>query len=362
MDKLNIVLFTIDAMRPDYLGCYGGNVSSPNIDALAKNGVIFENAFTHSPYTPFAFPAIFTGRYTREVLGSTGKLSSRYPLLAEFFRSHGLRTIGISSNHFLLRGFGYDRGFEIYYDINDFTLPQNRLSENLSEKFYLILSRIFGAFFRLFSYNAYPSAKQVTQKVIIELSRVHTPFFLWVHFMDTHGPYKLKEKPNLIAKFRSEYLWYKATRHPADVSEREIETLKKSYINCVKFVDDSIGTIIDFIKRAGFYENTVFIITADHGEEFSEHGGFSHNPQKLYEELIRIPLIISGESLKPKRIKEPVTNLDLFPTLIGLAGSKSHFDFVGENLADVIYNGNPLTRKEIIIEGCLLYTSPSPRD
>jgi len=286
----NILLIVIDALRPDHLGCYGyQRETSPEIDKIAENGVRFDKVISQSSWTKPAMASLLTATYP-EVHGIKkieDGLGNHDTFLPVILRKFGYTTGCIQTNPFLGSESGFDYGFDYYV-----TLFNN-------------------------APGVYKPQVQETIKVVSDmLDRFgNDPFFLYLHLLDTHNPYS---PPESFQKFGNE---------EPDLFDAEI-----------RFVDHHIGLIRNYLARKKIEEKTILILTADHGEEFEEHGG-NYHAKHLYEEVLRVPLIISSPTIILSGLSIPaqVRSIDIVPTileLLGLPPVKSH---QGDSLNPLLY-------------------------
>lgn len=333
----NCILITIDSLRVDHLGCYGYKQKiSPNIDMLAKNGIFFTNAYANGPCTPVSFPAILSSTYPM-MYGGYKYFSKKRKSIAELLNDNGIHTIGIHSNPYLSKKLGYNRGYNIFYDGLE--------SSTIQKLSYFVLSKLF-----------FPVA---TASRLTSLAKKHIEnvlnkrFFIWIHYMDVHLPYsyhdifrnliyyvKIRNLNNLVfakikeAKKQSKYV---------KLNNLNINELIELYDEGIKYIDKIIGEFIDWLDRRNILEETLIIITSDHGEEFMEHGGLCHL-LKLYDELLHIPLIIYNPCLTRKNKNFIVDQLDIAPTIAESLGLKKHKTWLGRSLLKNIKD------KEVISE------------
>ncbi|HRI69975.1 MAG TPA: sulfatase-like hydrolase/transferase [Polyangium sp.] len=257
----DIVLITVDALRADHLSAYGyGKKLSPNLDALAAEGVVFDHAYTPTPHTSYAITSLMTGKYIRPlVLQGLGGDSETW---AGQLRRYGYKTAAfyppavffIDAERFAgLR----DRGLDFEYRKVEFASASLR-------------------------------AKQVQS--YLEATKSDARMFLWVHLFEPHEPYEAHE----------EYPF----------GERDIDR----YDAEIAAADAGIGEIVTNVRK--LRPNAIVIVSADHGEEFQEHGGRYHGTT-VYEEQVRVPLVVHAPGLlAPRRVAAPVTIIDLFPTVL----------------------------------------------
>lgn len=313
----NVILLTIDVLRRDALGCYGNETGlTPFIDSLQDKYVKFNRAQATGPYTQASFPGILTSSHYLEY-GAPGKLSPKRTLVTEPLKQAGIVTAGFHSNAYLSGYLGWNRAWDMFYD---------SMEEEVDPKM------------------PYVRGDAMNQKAIKWLTS-HVgrpepdPFFLWLHYMDIHEPYVPERKyvdmvdPDLSLGTDEMFDLFRSVLHKRDVSEGgAVSLLKKLYDAHVRETDEYVGQFFDSLERLGLLSNTVIIITADHGEEFSEHGGLSHD-DKMYRELIDVPLLIyCPEREKGEECDLLVSTIDIPPTIMHIFGLEPHRAFEGRSL------------------------------
>ena len=262
-DGAHVLLITIDALRADHLGAYGyARPTSPGLDALAKQATLFERTYAQAPHSSYSLSSLQTSEYLHEIVELGRPLPS--DTLATVFKAHGYHTAA-----FFTDGIFHTEGTK---------LAQYR-------------DTAFG--FDLFDHTNRESEDQ-TDRVLAEADRIKSlgepPSFLWVHYFDVHEPYQ-------ETKFGSGDM----ERYDSEIVHTDREVMR---------------LLAELEKR--FDRELIVAITADHGEEFREHGGVYHG-STLYDEQVRVPLIIKAAALKPARLAQPVEVIDVAPTLLGLA-------------------------------------------
>jgi arylsulfatase A-like enzyme/Flp pilus assembly protein TadD len=298
---LNLVLITIDTLRADHVGCYGyKQIKTPNIDGLASDGVRFERAFTPVPVTLPSHSAMLTGTYPM-LSGmhdfSGNKLSPQQPTLAAVLKQAGYATGAVIGAAVLDSRFGLNQGFDFYYDHFDFS----RLDEsNLDEM-------------------------ERPGNVVADLAldwlgkNSQKKFFLWMHLYDPHYPYR-----------------------PPEPYSREYAS--QPYDGEIAFADEQVGRLLRFLKEKGLYQNTMIVLTGDHGESLGEHGEKTHG-FFIYNATMHVPLIIRlpGQSAgqttvqtKTHTAPDPVSTVDLMPTMLSAAGIEVPAQVQGTNLLPVL--------------------------
>lgn len=263
-----VVLITVDTLRPDRLGFEGhGRATSPALDRLASEGVRFERAYSQSGWTLPSIATILTGRYPGEH-GATDvdrRMRRDLPTLAGILAESGYDTRAFVSHVFLGAKYGLAEGFGLYDDsVLDVGHPHN-----------------------------VTTAKTLTDRALESLESIESPFFLWVHYFDPHF------------KYLRHAAWASFGRRPIDRYDGEIA-----------HTDRQIGRLLAGLRERGLYERSVVVLTADHGEEFGEHGGEYH--YGLHEVDVRVPLVIRAPGLVPGAERRVAQQIDLMPTVLSL--------------------------------------------
>jgi arylsulfatase len=338
----NVLLVVCDALRGDHVGppADGAGPSlTPNLDALAADGVRFTAAVSQGFRTPISMPSLFTGKYAgrlqwfrmpspfalrREV---TGVLLGKEATLPETLARHGYRTAGIHSNPLLSRLFGYDRGFEFFDD--DLFLAGTALPRALKRWAYRLP--------QLFRVASHLSAARTTDKAARWLRGEPSPFFLWTHYMDTHGPYRSQASIRYLTRLRAHLLYQKAVSRPQAVTEDERRRLHGWYRAQVRYADTHVGRLLEFLQGQGRLDDTVVVVTADHGEEFGEHGHYSHH-STLYQTLLHVPLIVKLPRGRHRGtvVDRPVALVQVMATVLDAVGLPSPPGLDGPSLLPLL--------------------------
>ena len=342
---MNLVLVTIDCLRADHLSCLGYfKKTTPNLDYLASGGALFRQAISVAPGTPFSFLAAFTSTYPL-MYGGQLYVTNQRTALAQLLKEHGYHTAAFHSNPWLSSHFGYHHGFDTFDDGMEKgqykSLPGKgkglvRSILGTSSKLYKALASVYRS---VIFVNPYVEAEALTRKAISWLRGNPNNSFLWMHYMDVHQPYLPRRRIiSLFERHRLVRLNQKAQegRHkPGNLSPEEVNELVDLYDAEVSYTDEAIGRLLHMLKRSKILDSTFVIITADHGQEFMEHGHYAHGLH-LYDELIRVPLIITGPGLRGQVIGQQVSLLDLAPTILDLLKIKKPEAFLGNSLLSLM--------------------------
>ncbi len=344
-DKPNIILIISDALRSDHLGCYGySRNTSPNIDHIAREGIIFNRAYAQGNFTLASTTTLFTSLYptSHNVFSKKEVVPKESKTLIENLKAAGYRTAGFSKNPFFWGNFGLRRGFDRFY------FGQNNFIWKLWPS---VISNILR---RLFM----PTDENLTRQAIswIKSNKSHK-FFVYLHYMATHAPYRIpKTYEEIYAKEQiSGRIDYPC--NDVEINPAQKRNLLDRYDGTIRFVDDQIGKLVDLLQSLDLKEDTLLIIAADHGEEFGEHGDWMHG-HTLYQETIKIPLIIWYPKIRrsQKRSNELAGLVDIKPTILNIVGIKQSEIYQGKDLISQITKEDSLyqqkgSREEIFSEG-----------
>lgn len=307
-NRPNVVVYLIDALRADRLGCYGyDRPVSPRIDDFARDAVLFERAQAQTSWTRASVASIFTGLMAQvhSANGDDDALSPEVKTIAEFLKAAGYKTVGISTNGNAGPGVGFGQGFDKFKNLG----PVRSEECNVEASKWL-------------------DRRDET-----------APFFMWVHTVDPHAPYMPPD--DLRAVFAPDVVDENAghvdrveglTRDPRRVTPQLIADLRALYDAEIAANDRTFGALIDDLQTRGLYDDALIILVADHGEEFFDHGGWTHG-KTLFGEQLDIPMIIKypGEG-GGRRINEIVQHVDLLPTILRELGLAAPEGIQGRSL------------------------------
>lgn len=299
----NVVILLVDTLRADHLGCYGADPSpSPTLDRLAAEGLLFAEMIAPAPYTMPSVATLFTGLHPRSHGAWQGKaLSGSLDTLAELAGRAGVTTVGISASPLVTRGVNFAQGFETFVE-----LERDQRTKSLAD------------------------AAAVNSTFLGWLAEHHGLRFLaYLHYMEPHDPYTppadlrpsaADRMPPALAAGQVDAVAKKINKQGAPLlATPVVEHLRSLYEGEIRSWDRELAGLLDGLAALGLRESTVIVMTADHGEEFQEHGRLKHGLH-LYEEQIRVPLVIAGPAIRRARIVEQAQGIDLFPTVATLLG------------------------------------------
>jgi arylsulfatase A-like enzyme len=309
---MHVILYVIDALRPDHLSCYGyTHETSPCIDRLARDGVVFENCFTPATWTRPVAASILTGLYpsVHRVQTRMDGFSSGVSRLPELFQEAGFRTAAFSAIGQVSSETGFDRGFADFFDL--FREP------DVCERRGNVIALGHG----LDEEVTVPLAEDVNLFLLpwLECWQAENTFVLaWA--VDTHDPYIPPEGFSLDSQHR-EGPARRPTPRLYEATEEDRDLLVERYDGEVRYVDHCIGQLVGMLEAQDLYDDSLLIITSDHGDAFYEHGFYSHGTVP-FDELIRVPLIVKfpGSQWAGTRIPGLTQSVDIFPTVLGLGG------------------------------------------
>ncbi len=315
----NVIVIVVDTLRADHLPSYGYAAGrTPNLDAFAADSIRFEQAFSNASWTRPSFASIMTGRYpsSHAVMAKSESLPDAVTTMAEAFAAGGYATHGIVTNYNVGPYFNFQQGFDAYeYLSPDFVLGADDTAAKLLLVQFLRqrIETVRDAALGVQPGTAYQDASIVNEHVLSFLDRRPNdrPWMLFVGYMDPHDPY-----------FRHPYdgTAYGRAAHPAP-SPDETEMLTELYDGEITFWDEQFGALVQELQRRGIYDDATIVVTADHGEELCEHGGFWHGTT-LYDEQIHVPLFVRLPRGRRAgtTVRHWVQSIDILPTLL----SESH--------------------------------------
>lgn len=364
----NLVLITIDSLRADRIGSQrGGHQLTPCIDRLASEGTRFTNAIATSSHTKDSFPGMFSS-VLPSIQGSH-HVDCSYEPLAVILSNAGYETAGYHSTP-MMASYDYDAGFGVFKDLAETSTEgssSNDLLELVPSIFLDPLHRLFKRYAPTDGIDAVDSrapAEEISEAAIEYLDSYTEPFFLFVHYMDAHTPYwppreYIDRHADAISERRvrelnETLLENKDSIHgdPDSISDRDLKHVRALYDASVRYVDACVNQLIEAMSNRGLLDDTIVVLTADHGEEFREHGGFFHG-QKLYEELVRVPLLYWGPGIPEMTVDTQVSHLGLMPTILDHLGYEIPETSMGSSYASLFRRkegGNEFALSETVMK------------
>lgn len=329
MDEVNIVLVTVDCLRYDRCGFNGYyRNTTPVLDSLAKNSFVFDNAYATGPYTPESLPGILAALHSYNSAyydqPAWKAIPKNVPTLATYLKDHNYRTFATVSNPHLIKERNFDRGFENFNNIvsqvrkkaNDegdtgslldlFLINRRgqlreRMRNHSRLPKYYTLPYIALRYYQY--HTSWPSknAESIIKKFVPQFDESNQPFFAWTHLMDLHAPinpdvFRKSNLDSMPSKY-SQFKW--DANRASNIFDPNYEIL---YDNALRYVDSQIGVLTRELEEMGIMDNTILIITADHGEALYDRNRYGHERHDLYDELLKVPLLIFAPSKMGQRI------------------------------------------------------------
>lgn len=361
-EEENVIVLVFDALRSDHLGCYGGDTETPTFDSVAQEGAVFP-AFTTGPGTSVSHASLYTGQYPREhgVTGQYINLPEDVPVVAEYLQERGYSTFGITGPSKMGSDWGYGRGFdelfEPYYDLpkpmswesayrsvvdNEY---RNYLFRQLTKggrektrfKFNLLEKRVKNdlrkPFFVLCNFTTvhapYDPPRPYKQNATPAYTRPDT--FLVEYLTGSHGRTGLSDvRLERVANMCTTDGVGRYLADPDYLNQSEVRLLRGWYAACVRYLDDELGRFLRYYEKE-LSDDTYLILTADHGEQLGEHGVWEHS-HFLYDETVKVPLIITGPGVSAREHSGFASHVDLFDTICDLCGIEPPDSSTGTSL------------------------------
>lgn len=380
LPKYNLLIIVSDALRADALSCYGGEANTPNICGLAEQGVLFENAYSNASWTLASSLSIFTGNYPVVYIDPEAALDF---LKAEKIQTGEPYEINLSLEEMInlsslyrkindkelllaeaLKNNGYDTRYKIdfftsFIDSHNFVNSSDQLQgfeelkgfKDLTEKGNIFIENTTGIKNLGLGY-------EVIYSVLDYLLNIKEKrFFTLMWIADPHEPYsppeKFKKNINVeLSKLSKNPEFYNSfisqiEQNLPNLTDYDVYYLKQLYLKEVESVDERVGYILKALEYNGLKNNTFIVFTSDHGESFGEHGRMSHGA-KVYNEMIHIPLIITGPNIiKGGRVKDSVSHVDLMPTLKDLMEVDCLYNSQGKSYKSLLIGEKDSAKKRV---------------
>jgi arylsulfatase A-like enzyme len=321
-DAPNVIVLIVDTLRADHLSSYGyERETSPFMDGLASEGVLFEHAIAPSSWTQPSHASLLTGYYTYDHQAELKPMDDRFATIGESLQARGYRTGAFSANtEFFTRRQGFGRGF-LHFEDNYLSVPDAFFNSSV----YGFIFDFYGLR-KTLKYEGVPTRRYADDINHAALRWIdqdsNKPFFVFINYFDVHDPYippdpyrnRFASTPNpggLVNGFME--------RYSPSLTPEQIQTEIDGYDGAISYVDDEIKRLFAELETRGLLENSVVIITSDHGEAFGEHGFLQHSAS-LYLPELHVPLIIWGPEYVPagRSIDTPVTIAAIPATILAL--------------------------------------------
>jgi len=369
----SLLLVTVDCLRADHTGFMGySQPTTPFLDRLAGESMVFPKAIAAGAPTYYSFPGVLASRSPlalgREVVG----IAPGEPTLATVLQQAGYRTAAyVAANPYLSSRFGYAQGFDAFQNFLSHELPRHgagqeqtesvprgrtRFNRHLAELAHRVgpLGRLYDDLY--FQYcqrigaskpeswdrlRRFPAADVLVDRACDWLGSLgQQPFFLWLHFMDPHAPYyppaeALKAMgAERTRPERGRYL--NAAWNRSDLGVERLRKYRDEIVRLhdagIRWVDTQLARLVDVLRNLSLWDSSVFVLTADHGEEFLDHGGRFHSPSRAYQEMLHVPLLMRVPGVKTKPLSDaPFSHVHLAPTVLDAIGIDAPPEFEGRS-------------------------------
>jgi arylsulfatase A-like enzyme len=325
----NVILILVDTLRADHLSCYGAKTNrTPVIDGLAADGTRFARAYSQASWTRPSVATIFSSLYpsSHRAIHKADALPDAVVTLAEVMQGAGYATVGFANNINVAPLFGFQQGFDEYVFLEPeffFGATESAAQLTIYNQLRLVRERYVSQ--KKWVENYYQPADVVSKHGLDWLATRGTerPFFMFLHYMEPHDPYF--EHP-----YNGEAYARVANPNPDPVLA---DKYRAAYDGAIRFLDDELAKLFGELKAKGIYDDALIVLTADHGEEFHEHGGWWHGTT-LYDEQLAVPLIVKAPRGGAAGIVNDavVSSLDIAPTILQGAGLAVPQTMVGKPL------------------------------
>lgn len=347
---MDTVLITVDALRADHLSQYGYHRDTmPVLDRfLDGDGTLFENAFSNGTHTGISLPSMLTSRYLADEPAKSG------PTIPSSLPDH-VTCVGVHSNTYFATRIGRPIGFDRFEDFGVAESDEEERARSPMQQVFRqamdqirptverlgvrdIAERIQTTLFPphlIHESTAYETAAETTDRALELVEDVDGDLFLWVHYMDPHRPFCMHiddpaySKP--VSQDEVHSLMSRAGITPKKISERERELLVDLYDSEIRYTSTHVDRLIEGLREQGRWDGAQVVFTADHGEEFGEHGEYFHR-NRPYDELVHVPLVVRGPQTDGGRMSEQRELLDIAPTVCNAYETRIPDGFLGDNL------------------------------
>ncbi len=362
-DAPNVLILLIDTLRADHLPTYGYNrATAPFLDKLAREGILFRQAYAPASYTLPSVASLFTSLYT----SSHGITRGDHVPKTDQYLPYVFQQLGYNTSLFAANPFIHQRAFGRGVDYGLYPAGWKNAFSVLGKTCALLISSCY-PLFRHVPWVPGPTKKWLPRPATgmwygtatadeLNAAALHylrdsrhrpdyrsqtTRFFMYIHYIEPHSPYD--PPPPFLTRFGPVGHNMSAQHeHKMNLTSDELAGLVNRYDGEIAYIDDALRRFFTQLEKEGHLANTLVIVTSDHGEEFNEHGGYGHG-KKLFQDLIHIPLIVWSPDLieQPRERTEVVSLLDIFPTLLGALGIQTPDSLQGRDLSSLIWGPSP---------------------
>ncbi len=347
----NVVYITVDSLRADYVIGPNAPDSLETLPKLADRGLNFTTAYSDAPYTKQSFLSILSGTYPWMFDAQQGGFEHDRPHIAEILSEAGYSTGGFHTNTYLSPTYNYDRGFDFYlgrdasteeetYGITETaynTLVERAVAtKGIADVVYQVYETAGKRFGIQLGSSLYKPAEQLNDAIVDWTRTASEPAFVWAHYMDVHNPYYPREGTvsEGISRRKAVKLYHKVNDLGEDAPAADIETLETLYKGEIEYFDRQLGDLLDRLDGTIGLEETLVVFSSDHGEAFNEKGLVFHPGDALYDENVRVPIILDGPNIEPGEVETPVANVDLVATILARIGVDAPASLVGEDISE----------------------------
>ncbi|UCE28142.1 MAG: sulfatase, partial [Candidatus Coatesbacteria bacterium] len=339
----NVLIITIDALREDYVSYPGYDfVETPNIDAFASKAILYSDCHSNSPWTIPSMFTMLTSRYpSTHGAHFTVRGSDELITLAEVLRMNGYETEAYVANTVLDGELGFDRGFSRYVRFED--IPHLMWLSKSSVYFIMESFRDHMA-----QWGHLQTTPWLTRILCNALKKERRrPFFIWAHYFDPHLPLTPPERYIWGDRSSKEEALSFIDNHPRNITPEYKGIAVPLYGSEVLYVDDYLARVFGVLEDEYLFENTLIIISADHGEEHFDHGYYGHG-ETHYEEVLAVPMLLYTPDLPPGRCDYPVSLIDVMPTILEYVGTEAVEGGKGRNMLDYL-NKEPIIPDDTVV-------------
>jgi len=354
----NVVIAVLDTARAKEI--YSPHVDTPRLDELAETGISFANAYADAPWTLPSHGSLFTGcSPSKHGAHADNKyLDDHLKKLPETLRENGFDTLAVSNNAWVTDEFGFGTGFDSVFrtwqlfqtetDFGEIAMTTDGVDQIkksakslLANPIYNTVNAIYGKL--LYRRNDY-GANRTNQIIESQLKEVERPYFLFVNYLEPHleydppASYARKCLPDSISYDEAQDVPQKPWEYLCqriDMTEAEFDILQSLYSAEISYIDSKIGQVVDHLKVRGDWDDTIFIVLGDHGENIGDHGFMDHQ-YCLYDTLLHVPVILSGGAIESGSTRtDPIQLSDIYPTvldLLNISDQESETQFQGQSV------------------------------